>query len=353
MKKYKHFKGTIYETVEGKRNVTKMFNAIHHETKETLRIRWEGNGKFHIHDDFSPERKDFVLYFNPEAEPRVLWVREEEDFHGYKEFEDGTKVKRFELLPEEMQDKKIERKQADIQVPPNYKELVDSTLKRYKKFLKENEYLQELADNAETEEAQKEALQKNTDHFKHFFAGVISKDEHTRLSASQVKNIWERFMKGEYRDFLNAHLNLTLAEIIKIGIDKFIYVMGWKRPTEVTSWHNNRVRVGVCCHCHDQFIPMILQHNHGLCINCRQEYSISAIRKFAIRQLNTSKRYHEASQDLLMDFYIIFYNDEKFRKLFLKDSKYAKEMETYEDELPEWAKPKEVREQEGEVIEHS
>lgn len=342
MKKYKHFKqGNIYETIVA--DSIRGYRAKHHDTQDEIIIQSRQDGKFFKQGT----EEEFVLYYNPEVEPRILWAREYDDFHGFKKQEDGTKVKRFELLPDELQDKKIERTQADIMVPPNYKELVEATLKRYKKFLKEDARLQELADNAESDEEQKELLQKNTDYFKHFFAGVISKDEHTRLSVSQVKNIWERFMKGEYRPFLNAHLNLTLADIIKVGIDKFIYVMGWKRPSDVPSWHNNRVRVGVCCHCHDQFIPMMLQYNHGLCANCRPEYSISAIRKFAIHQLNTSQRYHEATQDLLMDFYIIFYMDEKFRKLFLKGSETAEEMEAFEEELPDWAKSKEILEQEG------
>lgn len=344
MKKYKHFKGAIYETLvaDGIRG----YRAKHHDTQEEIIIQSRQDGRFFKQGT----EEEFVLYSNPEKTPRILWAREYDDFHGYKEQEDGSKVKRFELLPEELQDKKIERQQADITVPPNYKELVESTLKRYKKFLKENSRLQELADNAESEEEQKELLQNNTDHFKHFFAGVISKDEHTRLSVSQVKNIWERFMKGEYRSFLNAHLNLTLADIIKVGVDRFVYVMGWKRPSDVPSWHNNRVRVGVCCHCQDQFIPMMLQTNHGLCVNCRPKYSVTAIRKFAIHQLNTSERYYEATQDLLMDFYIIFYMDEKFRKLFLKGSESASQMEEFEEKTPEWATPREVKEQEGEVV---
>lgn len=334
MKKYQHFKGTLYEALEAE-NI-RGYRAKHHDTQEEIIIQSRQDGKFFKQDT----DEEFVLYYNPEANPRTLWAREYDDFHGFKEQEDGTKVKRFTLLPDEQQDEKVVRKEADIKVPPNYKEIVDSTLKRYKKFLKEDERLQELADNADTEETQKEAMKNNTDYFKHFFAGVISKDEHVRLSVSQIKNTWERFMEREYRAFLNAHLNLTLEDIIKVGIDKFVYVMGWKRPSDVSSWHNNRVRVGTCCHCKDQFIPMMLQHNHGLCANCRPAYSPKAIHNFAVYQVKNSQRYQEASQDLLMDFYIMFYMDEKFRNLFLKDSASAKEME--ELVFPEEAKEEEL-----------
>lgn len=345
MKKYKHFKGTVYETIET--NTIKGYRAKHHETQEEIIIQSTVDGKFFKQG--TDER--FVLYYNPEADPRILWAREYSDFHGYKVVNDTTEVKRFFLLPDEMQEEKYQHQEADIKVPSNYKQMIDDTLKRYKKFLKEDERLQELAENAETEEAQKEALQNNTNYFKHFFAGVVAKDEHDRLSVSQIKNIWERFMKTEYRGFLNAHLNLTLEDIMKVGIDKFVYVMGWTKPNDVPSWHNNRLRVGICCHCRDQFIPMILQQNQGLCVNCRSFYSLKAIRNFNIHQLNVSGRYQEASSDLLMDFYIMFYMDEKFRKLFLKGSNSAEEMEAFEEEVPEWALPKEARrKQEGDII---
>lgn len=339
MKKYKHFKkGTIYGTIEPKAGETIV--ATHHETQEPITLVSEAGETF-----TSLKGEPFIAYVNVHEDSDTTWAREYDDFHGYKVHEDGTEEKRFVL-----QEEKYVRPKADIQVPSNYKQIVEDTLKEYKKWLKENNRLQELADNADTEEEQKEALQRNTDHFKHYFAGVISKDEHDRLSVSQIKNIWERFMKSEYRSFLDAHLNLTLEQIVKIGIDKFVYVMGWKRPSDVPSWHNNRVRVGACCHCDNQFIPMMLQHNHGLCVNCRPSYSIKAVRNFAIHQLNTSERYHEASHDLLMDFYIIFYMDKNFRKLFLKDSESARQMEEMNEEVPEWALPKQAV-PEGDVIE--
>jgi hypothetical protein len=37
------------------------------------------------------------LYDNPESNTKA-WVRPLDDFMGYKEFEDGTKVKRFEFV---------------------------------------------------------------------------------------------------------------------------------------------------------------------------------------------------------------------------------------------------------------
>lgn len=39
------------------------------------------------------------LYDNPESNTKA-WIRPLNDFMGYKEFEDGTKVKRFEFIRE-------------------------------------------------------------------------------------------------------------------------------------------------------------------------------------------------------------------------------------------------------------
>lgn len=47
-----------------------------------------------------PERKLVVYVSMYENERSQLWVREVTDFMGYKEFEDGERVKRFELIKE-------------------------------------------------------------------------------------------------------------------------------------------------------------------------------------------------------------------------------------------------------------
>ncbi|PGQ88179.1 hypothetical protein [Priestia megaterium] len=235
-------------------------------------------------------------------------------------------------------DEEIEREgvyvspKAVIRFPDNYSKLIESQLKEYKGWLKENKKLQAKADEAETDEEMEEALKACTTHFKTRYAGVIAKDQGERLSPSKIKRIWENFMRYEFRSFLDSHINLPFESLLKIGIDKFIYTLGWRKPSDTASWHNNVVRIGTCCHCNDQFIPMMFQQNHGLCSNCRPLYSVTAIRNYILHVMHQSERYENATHDLLMDFYIMFYSDPKLRKLFLKGTETAKEFESLQED---------------------
>lgn len=341
LEKYRHFKGTIYLFVGKARTTDKesetlgQITALHHHTLEIMLFSFDKEGYI------SPNNQSYVLYES--TKDGRIWARETEDFYGEKELPDGEKVPRFERIEEDpielANPQKYVREEIQITVPEDYVERIQNTLKLYKKWLKENETLQKVADDAETESEREEALREVSNHFKQRYGGILGKDVGDRLSVSQISRIWEKFLRGDYRSFLQAHVNLTMKQLIDIGIDKFIYVMGWKKPSDVVTWHKNKLRVGVCCQCQNQFIPMMLQYNHGLCAGCRPMYSVSAIRNFIIRQLNTSKRYELAQHDLLMDFYIIFYHDIPFRKLFLKDSNSAKELEAIKDDIPLWVDP--------------
>ena len=229
-----------------------------------------------------------------------------------------------------------EEKPVDITVPSNYQMLVERTLLQYKKWLNAHEKLIEQAAKAETEEEAKHWNDEIVIDFKTRYAGYAAKDTGMRLSPSAIKNIWNSFMRSEYRDFLKAHVNLTMENILDVGIDKFIYTMGWSKPAEAKTWRNNVIRVGVCCHCQDQFIPMIIQNNQGLCVNCRPLYSVTAMRNYVLGILNESDRYYKAHRDALMDFYILFYNDQSFRNLFMKGSKFAATYENKTYKVPEW-----------------
>ena len=239
--------------------------------------------------------------------------------------EDNADVEEKESLIQIPKDEVVG--EVSISVPKDYLQLLESNLKAYKKWLKENEKLQEEADEKESEAEMAEALKACTAHFKRRFSGVVAKDQGERLSPSKLRKIWDNFMKYEYRSFISAHINLDMETLMRIGIDKFIYTLGWRKPSDTATWRNNKVRLGTCCHCEDQFIPMMFQHNHGLCMNCRPEYSVTAIRNYILHIMNTSERYEQAHHDLLMDFYIMFYHDPKFRKLFLKGTDAADTLE--------------------------
>ena len=221
---------------------------------------------------------------------------------------------------------------VNIDIPSNHLELLDAALTRYKKWLKENSALQAIADEAETEEERTEALRNRSYHFKQRFSGVLAKDTGVRLSPSKIKKMWEKFIQQEYRDFFASHTNLKMEDVLNIGVDKFVYVMGWMKPSDVASWRKNKVRVGYCCHCKDQFIPMMLQTNQGMCLQCRPLYSPEAMRIFVRDIMSHSARYHNNENDLMMDFHIMFYSDPEMRQLFLKDNPFSQELEARGEE---------------------
>lgn len=334
-----------------------MLIAKHHETLEDIKFVEGEEG--HWYAEASEE--GYTLYRNAAG---VDFARESFDFHGFKQKEDGTTVKRFVAAGKEAfqeqgdetvtvtvkeedgkkivkdvkipEEQKYQAPEVDIEVPDNYVVIVDESIRKYKHWLEESLQLQQRADEAETDEEREKALEARTRHLKERFGGILAKDQGDRLSTSQVRNIWKKFMRFEYRDFLKAHTNLSLEEILFVGVDKFVYVLGFKKPSDVHKWRNNKVRVGVCCHCKDQFIPMMMQYNHGLCSNCKPIFSHAAIRNFIIHQLHESDRYHEAHRDMLMDFYIMFYHNDSFRNLFIVGTPSAAEYEAFDEEVPEW-----------------
>ena len=167
-------------------------------------------------------------------------------------------------------------------------------------------------------------------------AGIMQVDHGERLSLKSIKKIWKTFLEDEADAFFAAHVPLTLDDVLRVGADKLVYILGWTKPKHVSRWVQNKVRVGLCCHCDDQFIALMFQHNHGLCGHCKPLYSMKGMRNFIVHQLDQAERYQHAHRDLLLDFYIMFYKDKKFRKLFLKGTATADELEMMEVEVPTW-----------------
>lgn len=178
------------------------------------------------------------------------------------------------------------------------------------------------------------------------YAGMYGKLPDKPMSRSRLVRIFERFIQDERRDFIIKHNTISMDDIVTIGIDKFVQTLGWAKPADVKNWRSNVVRLGVCPECGDQFIPLMFQTNQGLCNHCRPNFSVKAIKRFIEYVITTNDRYQEAHHDALMDFYIMFYNDVNFRKLFIKESESAVEMETREFELPDWYEEARKKEEE-------
>jgi hypothetical protein len=176
------------------------------------------------------------------------------------------------------------------------------------------------------------------EQFKARYAGLFQYKHRPYISKEKMLEIWNAF-QSEMPAFLEAHKNLKEEDISKIGIDKFVLTMGWLEIDDVKRWTNNKVRVGYCCHCQDQFVLMILQYNHGLCDKCRPSFSSQAIAEFLKKQMYT-ERYQQSHHDLYMDFFIMFYNDSVFRGLFLKGTDFANNLEQELNQLPEFFQSK-------------
>lgn len=170
--------------------------------------------------------------------------------------------------------------------------------------------------------------------FKVKYAGVFNTKNRVKIEKEEMLKIWHAFL-GEMDEFLLAHKNLTQSDIERIGIDKFILTMGFYKPEDVSRWKLNKVRIGSCGHCKNQFIPMMFQHNYGLCDNCRPKFSSIGIREFVKKQMST-ERYANSTQDLWMDFFIMFYSDDLFRGLFLKGTDFSSALEKEFSDLPEF-----------------
>lgn len=168
------------------------------------------------------------------------------------------------------------------------------------------------------------------------YAGMYGKMRETPMPRRKLERIWDLFLQEERRDFIISHNTMSISEILRIGIDKFVMTLGWEKVSDVATWRNNVVRIGICPECKEQFIPLMFQTNQGLCNNCRPNFSVKAIRRFMEYVIAKNDRYENAHHDALMDFYIMFYNDELFRKLFVKGTDSANQFETQEYELPDW-----------------
>lgn len=157
--------------------------------------------------------------------------------------------------------------------------------------------------------------------------GVYSKYSHKRLSKSALSRIFKRFMLHARHDYLK-HQDLTMDDIIRIGVEQFVVANGWLKPKQVDGWVQNRVRIATCAGCDAHFVPALIQVNQGLCRHCRKKYSFPAIRQFMVEQ-TASNEEAENTKDpsMLVNFHIMFKNDAVFRSLFLKEDEFAIELE--------------------------
>lgn len=165
--------------------------------------------------------------------------------------------------------------------------------------------------------------------------GLYAKYSDKRLSRSGLSRLFRRFLRYELHPYCDTH-DITLADILAVGIEQFVVANGWRKVSDVAAWRRNRVRLHVCPSCRDQFVPAMYQANHGLCVHCRKEFSDKAVRGFILRQMAASGAKGEerrtSEPSLLVDFYILFSRNQEFRDLFRKGDPFALDCEAYADQ---------------------
>ena len=145
----------------------------------------------------------------------------------------------------------------------------------------------------------------------------------------QIKAIWDKFKEEELADFTSANSYLSVKEIIDVGIDKFIYTMGITKPKHVASWKNHVVNIKVCGNCKDEFIPMMIQQNGGLCKRCAKEFSFEALQYFWAKESEKERDVDSqlyGGPNVMINVLTLFVNDDRFRNLFKKDSDFVNDL---------------------------
>lgn len=173
--------------------------------------------------------------------------------------------------------------------------------------------------------------------------GLYTRYSEKRLSRSGLARLFNRFLRFEYRAYCATH-DITLEDILKVGIEQFVVANGWRKVSHVSTWRTNKVRLHVCPGCEGQFVPAMYQTNHGLCIHCRKEFSDKAIRGYVQRSIDEMKRAIQeqdgpdeerrtSEPSFMVNFYILFKHDKVFRDLFRKGDPFAVSCEQYLEKL--------------------
>lgn len=172
------------------------------------------------------------------------------------------------------------------------------------------------------------------------------------MNAKRLKKTWEAFKETELDEFINLNDLITVQDIFDVGIDKFIYSLGVDSPKNVRSWRTHVVRLGVCPECKNEFVPMMIQTNGGVCIKCATKFSFDALRQFIKNetQVRLKKEDYSVEKDspenVLMQVMIMFQKSPLFRSMFKKDTPFVedllKEQATEEKEKKEKAKQQQL-----------
>lgn len=151
-----------------------------------------------------------------------------------------------------------------------------------------------------------------------------------QLKPRKLRKTFNAFLEsGELAEYLSATGNFTLEEAVDVGIDKFLASVGIKKHTKVDSWRTHNVKLDICPDCRNEFAPVMIRTNGGLCKKCVKKYSFEGLSAFVEEQMTIPR--DEASlfvepENIFLNVMILFYKDNKFRSMFLKDTEFINDL---------------------------
>lgn len=142
-----------------------------------------------------------------------------------------------------------------------------------------------------------------------YFGTIYKTGKKGRIIVTDLeKRIWIRFRKCEANDFTKAR-HISLKEIRRVGIEKFIRANGWKTPQDVTKWRDDLLEVVPCPHCKQDF--GVLDDSLGLCDSCLTWIDI---RKFYEDLYATVS---EEDTEKMSKALVLFYSDPVLRNQYI------------------------------------
>lgn len=87
----------------------------------------------------------------------------------------------------------------------------------------------------------------------------------------RYRKLWSYFLDHEAAAF-EEERGLSVKDIKRIGIKKFVYANDWKNVEDVGKWKTDAFMVIPCPHCKRDF--GVLDYTLGLCKNCLPKYNL-------------------------------------------------------------------------------
>lgn len=138
------------------------------------------------------------------------------------------------------------------------------------------------------------------------------KQKKFRLKEEGLIKIFTKFVINEGDDFENF-MGYGPDVIEQIGIRKFINMMGWTKPSDVSSWRTDKLHIVPCKHCGTKF--GIYETAFGFCDDCCEIYDIEKMINDYVEESLKPDQTEEKLHELLVN----IFNNEEFREKYKRE----------------------------------